>query len=265
MNIYKVLNEMTKYIDDNLDQNIDYEFLSRMVGVNIYTLQKLFSLLTNVSLAEYIRKRRLSVAGFDIYTNNLKVMEAAVKYGYENATSFSRAFEAFHGIKPSVVNKCTTLVEFPRIIFDETQRLTSTMSYEVVELDEMQLFGSYVSTSNLTIEKDAPNFFREFSSKYIDIYGDVEYGMVTYTNPCREECNRYYTLYSKKIENFERINISKGKWLLFRINSQNAKDIRNLSQKFYLDFLPSCKYNLRDIYELEYYHDDVTDFLVPIC
>ena len=51
---------------------------------------------------------------------------------------------------------------------------------------------------------------------------------------------------------------------MFRINSQRANDIQEMSHKFYLEFLPSCKYNLREIPELEYYHDNVTDFLVPI-
>ena len=63
-------------------------------------MRRVFSLLTNISLSEYIRKRRLSVASYDLYNDNLKVIDVAIKYGYENATSFSRAFSSFHGIKP---------------------------------------------------------------------------------------------------------------------------------------------------------------------
>ncbi|MDO5394060.1 MAG: helix-turn-helix domain-containing protein [Mycoplasmatota bacterium] len=265
MNIYKSLNNITKYIDDNLDKEISYETMAKIIGVNIFTLQKIFSLLTNVSLADYIRKRKLSVAGADIYTNKLKVMEAAIKYGYESATSFSRAFELFHKVKPSLVTKQSTLVEFPRIVFDENQKITSTMAYEIVELSELNLFGKYITTTNLTIENDAPNFFQDFRKKYEEEYGEPQYGMITYSNPCREECEQYYVLYDKEITGFEKVDITSGKWLRFRINSQEATDIRDMSQKFYIDFLPSCKYNLRDIYELEYYHDGVTDFLVPIC
>ena len=109
MNIYKNLNEITKYIDDNLEEEISYEKLSKILGVNVYTMQRLFSMITDISLAEYIRKRRLSNAGYDLYKGNLKVIDVAVKYKYDNATSFSRAFERFHGIKPSLVNKHTKL------------------------------------------------------------------------------------------------------------------------------------------------------------
>lgn len=265
MNIYKVLNDITKYIDENLENDISYEVLARMMGVNTYTMLRLFSLLTNVSVSEYIRKRRLSVAGFDLYNGEAKVMDVAIKYGYDNATSFSRAFEVFHGIKPSMVTKLSTLKEFPRIVFDENIKVTGTMEYEIVELDELNLSGMHTPTSNETIAMDAPKFFKEFEDKYLDIYGDVQYGMITYIMPDRCFCDKYYVLYDKDICEFEKINIPAGKWLKFRINSQNPVEIQEMSQRFYIDFLPSCRYNLREVPELEYYHDGVTDFLVPIC
>ena len=118
MNIYKSLNEITEYIDNNLEEEISYEVLAKMLGVNVYTMQRLFTMIAGISLSEYIRKRRLSSAGYDLYEGNLKVIDVAVKYQYDNPTSFSRAFEKFHGIKPSLVNKETKLKNFPRIIFN---------------------------------------------------------------------------------------------------------------------------------------------------
>ena len=79
MNIYEVLNNITKYIDNNLDEDINYDVFAKMMGVNTYTMQRMFSLLTNVSLAEYIRKRRLSVAGFDLYNSNANKSERKEK------------------------------------------------------------------------------------------------------------------------------------------------------------------------------------------
>ena len=88
MNIYKNLNEITRYIDDNLEEDINYEVLSKMLGVNVYTMQRLFAMIASISLSEYIRKRRLSSAGYDLYKGDLKVIDVAVKYQYNNATSF---------------------------------------------------------------------------------------------------------------------------------------------------------------------------------
>lgn len=263
MNIYKNLNAITKYIDANLEETINYEVLAKMLGVNVYTMQRLFSIITGISLSEYIRKRRLSNAGYDLYKGNLKIIDVAFKYQYDNATSFSRAFEKFHGIKPSLVNKETKLKNFPRIVFNENINLTTELDYEIVTLDEMDLYGVSITTNNEKIGHDAPLFFAQTEEKYFNNYGAIKYGMVTY-NLERDESQKYYCLYDQKITNFEHIKIPKSKWLKFRINSQNAKEIQDISHKFYQEFLPSVKYNLKELPELEYYHDDITDFLVAI-
>ena len=263
MNIYKSLNEITKYIDNNLEEEISYEVLAKMLGVNVYTMQRLFTMIAGISISDYIRKRRLSSAGFDLYEGNLKVIDVAVKYQYDNPTSFSRAFEKFHGIKPSLVNKETKLKNFPRIVFKEIVNLTTELDYEIITLDAMNLYGVSITTNNTEIGSDAPIFFRQTEEKYLSKYGEVKYGMVTYDIE-REESQKYYCLYDKEIEEFEHIEISKSKWLRFRINSQNAKDIQEMSHKFYGEFLPSVRYNLKELPELEYYHDGITDFLVAI-
>lgn len=263
LNIYKDLNQITEYIDKNLEEKISYEVLAKMLGVNVYTMQRLFTMIAGISLSEYIRKRRLSNAGYDLYEDSLKVIDIAVKYQYDNATSFSRAFEKFHGIKPSLVNKETKFKNFPRIVFNENINPTTELDYEIITLDGMDLYGVGITTNNNKIGKDAPTFFRQTEDKYLSKYGEVKYGMITYDIE-REESQKYYCLYDKKIEGFEHIKIPKSKWLRFRINSYNAKDIQEISNKFYSEFLPSVKYNLKELPELEYYHDGITDFLIAI-
>lgn len=88
MNVYQQLNKMIEYIEEQLDDNISYKKLSQILAVNEYTMQRLFSLLCNISLAEYIRKRRLSQAGYDLYYQKGKVIDIALKYGYGNATLY---------------------------------------------------------------------------------------------------------------------------------------------------------------------------------
>ena len=92
MNIYKSLNKMINYIENNLENKIEYEKLAKILGVSEYTMKSIFSLLCNTSISEYIRKRRLSNAGFDLCKSREKIIDVALKYQYENATSFSRAF-----------------------------------------------------------------------------------------------------------------------------------------------------------------------------
>lgn len=264
MNTYKSLNQIIEYIENNLESKIDFNKLSQMLGVNSYTLQRIFPLLTSITLTDYIRKRRLSVAGEELYQNNEKIIDISLKYGYENPTSFSRAFEQFHGIKPSQVTKESKLKIFPKLVFEEKDETKEAISYEIIELEELILYGTYIETNNDTIEKMAPKFFQKIENSNIEKYGSITYGMITYEDECRMECNAYWTLYEKEIPEYQKVTIPKSKWLVFRIKSQLAEDIHNMSQQFYIEFLPSCKYNLRDLPELEYYHDDITDFLVPI-
>lgn len=265
MNIYKSLNEIIEYIEKHLEDKIDYTVLTKMLGVNEYTMQRIFSLLCNIPLAEYIRKRRLSIAGNDLYSNNEKVIDIAIKYQYDNATSFSRAFEKFHGIKPSKVkDNPSGLKNFPKIKFNENINYKQSIEYDIVELDKIVLYGKGIKTHHDSIETDAPTFFQEMRRSYVKLYGEPNYGMTVYENRFESDNYEYWVLYDKEIKEFTKYEIPKSKWLRFHIDSFNSKDIHNLSQEFYLDFMPSCHYNLKSIPELEFYHDNVTDFLVAL-
>lgn len=264
MNIYKVLNDITLYIDEHIEEKIDYNQLAKIMAVNSYTMQRIFSVITGIPLAEYIRKRRLSQSATDLMDGNAKVMDIAMKYQYENATSFSRAFTSFHGIKPSEVTKNKKLKQFPRIVFNENVEIKKDIEYSIVELPSLKLYGVSTRVNNSTIGAIAPKFFEKIQNTYYNRYGNIKYAMISYDNPERDNCISYYVLYDTKIPGFEYIEIPKSKWVQFQINSQEAKDIQEMSHRFYLEFEPSCKYNLRNLPELEYYHDGITEFLVPI-
>lgn len=273
MNIYHSLNELIAYIEDNLDNPISYKRLSQFLGVNEYTMQSIFSLLCNISLSEYIRKRRLSDAGTYLYSNNAKIIDVALKYQYENPASFSRAFENFHGIKPSEVkDKYSKLRLFPKLHFNEDSYFEpAKFDYSIVYQDELVLYGVGFKTKKDTIFDEVPSFFKTMYEKYSPIYGDIEYGMTIYEDNYNNNQDRftvnnyeYWILYNKVIPEFQKQVIPKSKWLCFHIPSENANDIQKLTKQFYLSFLPSCKYNIRPIPELEHYTNGETDFLVPI-
>ena len=88
--------------------------------------------------------------------------------------------------------------------------------------------------------------------------------MVVYQKRFKSDYLEYWVLYDKKINEFEKYIIPKSKWLVFKIPSQNEKDIQEMSHKFYAKIVPVLKYNLKDSPELEYYHDDITEFWISI-
>ena len=241
MNIYKSLNEIITYIEENLEQDINYSKMAQIMTTNEYTMKKVFQLLTNIPISEYIRNRKLSNAGFDLYKNNEKIIDVAIKYHYDNPTSFSRAFEKFHGIKPS-----------------------NNMEYSIVELEEKILYGKGIKTAYSTIQKDAPNFFSKMRKKYFSKYGEIDYGIVMYEERFESNQFEYWIAYEKEVEDFEKILIPKSKWLKFVIKSQEPLDIQKVSRAFYEKFITSSKFKLRPLPELEYYYDNITEFLIPI-
>lgn len=265
MNIYTNLNKIISYIEENLDNDINYSKIAQIMATNEFTVKKIFPLIANISISEYIRNRRLSNAGFDIYKNNEKIIDIATKYKYDNPTSFSRAFEKFHGIKPSLVKSNPEMLKFfPKLQFDEKIPEITNMEYSIIEMEEKVLYGKGLKTNYDTIQVDAPRFFEQMTNKYSNTYGEIDYGMVVYEDR-NDSCEyEYWVAYEKEIKEFDKIVIPRSKWLEFRINSQEAKDIQKVSRDFYEKFFLNSKFKFSTLPELEYYHDNVTDFLVPI-
>ena len=265
MNIYKNLNEMINYIENNLESEIEYEKLAQILGVNVYTMKSIFSVICDMSIADYVRKRRLSNAGFDLCDGKEKIIDVAQKYQYESATAFSRAFEKFHGMKPShVKNQPENLKIFAKLVFDEHVKQHENVEYSIIQKDEMILYGKGVKTTHCKISVDAPKHFSNMTKQYLEKYGPIKFGMVVYEERFESDNYEYWVLYDMEIKEFEKYIIPKSKWLRFKIPSQNENDIQEMSHKFYAEIVPVLKYNLRDLPELEYYHDGMTEFWIPI-
>ena len=264
MNIYKLLNEVVMYIENHLDEEIDYKKLAKIAGLNVQSLQNVFMLITNVGLAEYIRNRRLSEAADDIL-DGLSVMDVAIKYQYTSAVAFSRSFTKFHNIKPSELKKNNLrTVSYPVLNFDEDNKSILDMSYRIERRDSFILYGESCKTDEEHINYDAPKFFKEMEKKYVPFYGDIEYGMVSYENRFNS-CNmEYWCLYRNKYDGLVEVSFPKAKWLIFRINSHEARDIQNLSYKFYYNFFPKNKFKLCNLPELEVYEDGYMEFMIAI-
>ena len=161
-------------------------------------------------------------------------------------------------------NKPQGIKDFPKIIFEEIDINQKPFEYDIIKLEEMTLYGKGIKTTKEKISKDAPTFFQQMENTYLKDYGDFDFGMVVYKNRFESDEFEYWVLSKKKIPGLKPYKIEKNRYLSFRIHSQKAKEIQKLSKEFYAQFIPTCKYKLKELPELEYYHDQITDFLVPI-
>ena len=89
------------YIEANLTEEIDYDRAAREAASSSFHFQRVFSILCGYTLGEYIRNRRLALAGAELAAGRIRVIDAALKYGYDSPDSFAKAFKRFHGVLPS--------------------------------------------------------------------------------------------------------------------------------------------------------------------
>ena len=102
---YENLNKMVRHIENNLDKQIDLNKLSKLTNTNIFILERIFMSLTDMTITEYIKKRRLSKAFEEIRNTNSKITDIAFKYQYNSSAAFSRAFKQLFNITPTECRK----------------------------------------------------------------------------------------------------------------------------------------------------------------
>ena len=130
------------YIEDNLTETIDYEEVAKKCYSSSYHFQRVFSILCGFTLGEYIRNRRLTLAGRELATTNAKVIDVAMKYGYESPDSFAKAFQKFHGILPSQArNNGSNLKSFSRLVLKFSLEGGTTMNYRIETKPALTLLG----------------------------------------------------------------------------------------------------------------------------
>ncbi|MGW7085961.1 AraC family transcriptional regulator [Streptomyces sp. NPDC054871] len=136
------LNQAMEHIEARLDQRIDVAELARTAVTSEYHFRRLFSALAGMPLSEYIRRRRLTVAGAEVLAGERTLLEVAVRYGYSSGEAFARAFRGMHGVGPGEARRDgAALRSQPRMSFRLIVEGSSSMQYRVVDRDEFRVVG----------------------------------------------------------------------------------------------------------------------------
>jgi AraC family transcriptional regulator len=140
-------NAVLDYVEENILEEIDVNHLASIAACSAYDFQRTFAFAAGMSIAEYIRKRRLTLAGAELQQDNsIRVIDAALKYGYDSPVSFARTFQAFHGVKPSEAKKPDVILKtFPRRKFQIYMKEVNEV--RIIEKEEMFLSGFLVEAT----------------------------------------------------------------------------------------------------------------------
>lgn len=135
------------YIEDNLEEEIDYSVAAQAACCSEFHFSRMFSSIAGVSLSEYIRRRRITKAAFDIQKSDQKIIDIAMKYGYDSPDAFARAFRKLHGVAPLFARESgVQLKSFPRISFQITIKGDVEMEYRIENVDSSLRFVGKVET-----------------------------------------------------------------------------------------------------------------------
>lgn len=242
MDTLSSMNNALSYIEEHVIEDIDYSKVSKIAYCSEYHFKRMFSFLSGISLSEYIRRRRLTLAAFDLKDKDLRIIDVAVKYGYNSADSFSRAFHSMHGILPSEArSENTQLKAYPRMTFQLSIKGGCEMNYRIVEKESFKLAGFKKRVPiifggvNPEIAKMTELFTPEVI-KQLKLISNVEpRGIISASTNFSEgrmqekgELDHYIGVATSSNEtaDFDVLNIDSGTWAVFESIDHSRKHFR---------------------------------------
>jgi len=263
MDAHENMRQAIKYIEENLDGEINYPQIARIALCSQYHFQRMFVFLTGIPLAEYIRRRRLTLAVKDLQNTDGKVMDIAVKYGYSSADAFSRAFHSMHNVTPSQARKKGVMLKVqPPVTFTLSLKGVSEMNYHIEEKDAFSIIGikknlsflddlgkgvgeMWADTSHDTIAKlsalanvEPLGLIGAYSEMYENSTTDYHIGVIT-TKECPDE--------------FYQLDVPGQTWAVFDIVGPLPDAMRDVWGRIYSEFFPATGYEEAKSPDIEWY------------
>ena len=272
MDWIRTINNSIEYMEDHLTDEITLADIAKHVNLSAFHFQRAFSLLAEMSPAEYLRKRRLSQAGADLLSGDVKVIDAALKYCYESPESFTKAFTRFHGASPMQVKKGSPVQFMNRFTVRITIEGGCIMEYNIEKWEAMDLLMHAKEFHAETSEAEIPKFWDAY-------YANAEYRKIPgYLGLCAQQKTDgdefRYGIGCKASdvegvpEGFEVIHIPEYTWAVFKCVGPVPGAIQAMWEKIYKEWLPVSDYELIPDYDIENYlpgNPSSRDYVSEIC
>lgn len=256
------LNESINYIEEHLTSEIDYEQLGRIACCSAYHFQRMFTYMADVTLSEYIRRRKMSLAAVDLQSGDEKVIVIAEKYGYHSPTAFNRAFQSVHGVAPSAVKgEGVSVKSFPPITFTVAVKGAEEMNYRIETKEAFRIIGVSAPLER-ELEKNfatVPQMWERVSTdgtieKLAGMMDAQPMGLLGVCACNDEEQWKYYIAVSstKKSDEFEEYMVPASTWAVFSGRGTN-QSIQELEQRIIREWLPTSGYEYANAPDIEVY------------
>lgn len=260
MDWLKHWNQALDYLEENLDGEIRLEELGRLAGCSSYHFQRMFSYLAGVPLKEYIRRRRMTRAAADLRDGE-RVLDVALRYGYDSPTAFNRAFQAIHGVAPSLARQDgIKLKAFPRIRFKFVLKGDTEMEYQIVRKDAFRIVGLRAPLPMDAEEsfRVVPQFWGEAGPRLgelIPLMDPETPGVLSVSTCHREEENFYYIAVTSDAPvppGLYEWTVPAATWAVFSGHGPHM-DIQDLQKRIVTEWLPDSGYEWAQAPDIEVY------------
>ncbi len=255
------MGEAIDYIEDNLEGEIDVSEAARRLNVSEFYFQKAFALLCGCTFGEYVRNRRLSLAGGELVSSNVKIIDLAVKYGYDSPDSFTKAFTRFHGSTPMAVRKeSRTVKSYAPIKIKLILEGKNTMDYRIIEKEAFTVTGVAKRFSFETCTKAIPEFWTEFCSMPASKSICAMYGICLDENDKAKDFEYLiaddYKPWKELPDGCVNRSFEKQTWAVFPCRGAMPNALQSTNAKIFSEWVPNCRdYELASNITVELYSD----------
>ena len=165
MDFVQRMAEAIDYVEAHITDDIDYQDVVRIVCCGVYQFGRIFSYLVGMSLNEYVRRRRLSLAALALAEGGHKVVDVALAFGYAAPESFARAFRALHGISPREACAPGVMLKLcPRLAFHISIKGEQDMEYRIEQKDIIRGVGLVKNLGKCTVNQQAEHWTEKNAS-----------------------------------------------------------------------------------------------------
>lgn len=271
------LNCAVEYIENHLAEKIDYEKVAEIANCPVYYFQRMFYYMTNISVSEYVRRRRMSLAAVDLQEKGAKIIDVALKYGYDSPTAFNRAFQSIHGIAPSLAKKESTLLKsYPAIKFSISVQGMKEMNFKIETKKAFQILGKSYPLSKV-LEENFASIPHEWDAALEDGILSELYALMN-QNPqgllgvCvhnEKEWKYFIAVSSSKTSDcFEKYEIPSATWAIFSGHGTNIS-LQDLERQVITEWLPTSGYEYAALPDIEVYikaspDDAIYEYWLPV-
>lgn len=271
MDWVKSFQRAVDYIEEHITEPTDYERIAREMNVSSFYFQKIFSILCGISVGEYIRNRRLTLAGSELASTDEKIIDIALKYGYDTPEGFTRAFTRFHGTAPNNIRKNGAILRsFARFQVSINVKGGSSMDYKIMKKEAFKIIAKeqrFEKIEDVQGRSDIPAFWTQChgdgtvkflteSCKKDGVLGNSVVGM------CMEDSTKVkdfpYLIGAEYAggdvpDGYKVVEVPAAEWAIFKINCLNSDGIQKAWHNIFAEFFPSSNYKPAGNFDLEVY------------